>query len=370
MRNKHIMTMSASAFLAATHAAFYESDDAEEQSKWAEGLFQNAQALELSMNRMTNSTVNNIDVDLIARAITTRCYEVREDYEEDRTPQWFLDMFRERGLFSNLAPGTRGYIDSVRDYAAGPVRFIGDKTDDWPTTGGRTVENRLREVKYFAKAMEYGILELWQSAKEGKDIVGERIKDVYVDIDEFIEALIAQGAPLHGIYGFINHPDIPVSALPPTAQGTGTATEWPAKTSGEIIFDLQTMRRATRVDSNYNEVADTLLVSAQRYEFADAKEIGSNGDFVLGRWQELQKNKSIAGLKDLIPFVPYDTAGPGNTPIATAGRFNSTTIEMPFMPPRKLPTEYHGSKWKTGFVGGVGSVHIKRKNRFRTFTGL
>lgn len=370
MSRFHHFTMSASDTITKVQQIFSAPNvHANEQRKWAGELLNNAAALELINHRMTHSLGTPEDIDLISRTIGTRTIEIREGYMKDRPHLFFMNMFQDRNLFYQVQQGTTAYLTRVTDYASGPVRFIGDKTDDWPTTGAPMVEPNMRAIKYFAKSVEYGILELWQAARDGRDIVGERVSHAFFDMDEFIDMLIAQGAPLHGFYGLIGHPDIPQNIVPASVANP-PFTHWPSKSPEEIIFDLQAIRDATRLGSNYNTVADTLILSDQRYSYINAAQIGTNGDNILGRWLENERRSIVGGMTNILPFVPYDTAGVGNTPIATAGQFNSDTIEMPLMAPVRLPTEYHGSKWKIGFVGAAGSVHVRRENRMHTFTGI
>lgn len=364
---QHYLTMSAEDAVNHVHAAF-QGTDVVAQRDWARNTLENAAALELIQSRVTHASA--IDVDLMARLLTTRCYELREVYEADRTPLWFLDWFRSAGLLYELDRGVVAMVTRTRDYQAGEVRFIGDKTDDWPTEGGRTESAALRNVKHFGKSVEYGILELWQAAREGRDIIGERVRDAFYDMDVFIDHIIAAGAPMHGIFGFLGHPDIPVSVVPPTATPPALATQWPSKLPGEVLFDLNAARDQSRVDANYNETADTAIMSDARYSYINAAEIGVNGDTVLSRWVANQASAVNGGMSRILPFVPYDTAGPGGTPMMTVGRFTRENIEFPLLPAIQLPTEYHGAKWKIGFVGATSSIHIKRQGRFRSYTGI
>ena len=228
---------------------------------------------------------------------------------------------------------------------------------------------KLRAVKHFGKSVEYGILELWQSAREGRDIIGERITDALRDMDVFIDFLIANGAPMHLIYGFLGHPDIPVSVVPASVVPP-LGTTWPQKTPSEVLFDLATMRDTSRVDANYNSMADTAIMADSRYTYINAAEIGTNGDTILSRWMKNQETAMNGGMRRILAFPPYNTAGPGGTPQVTVGQFTRENIEFPLLPAVQLPTEYHGSKWKIGFVGAASSINIKRTGRFRTYTGI
>lgn len=360
------------------HASNIVNDPNKEKefSEYSREILKSSYALETLKNRIMHSPSASIDVELMSRMLRSRCFELREEYEADRPQLFFLDMFSEKNLFGSVPAGIEGYITNKLDYAVGEVRFIGDKTDDWPTTGGRSEEPKLNRVKYYAKSVEYGILELWNSAVQGRDIVAERVNDAYRDMDFFLDVLIAQGAPNHDIYGFLDHPDIQVNVVPATTGPNAPATEWPSKSPSEIIFDLNAMLESTRSATKYNETADTLILSDKRYIYANGTEIGTNGDFVLQRWLENQSRSQIKGLENIIPFVPYDTAGPGDTPIAMAGNFDRRNIEMPLVDfgnnvaVFQTPTESKISSWKIGFVAGAGSVNIKREGRFQQFNGI
>ena len=361
---QHYLTMSAADAVSRVHAAFAGSDIAA-QREWARNTLENAAALELIQGRITHAS--GIDVDLMARILTTRCYELREVYEADRPQLWFLDWFRQANLLYPLERGVIAMISRLRDYQAGEVRFIGDKTNDWPTEGSRMETAKLRAIKHFGKAVEVGLLEMWQATRDGRDIVSERVHDALYDVDTFIDHLIASGAPASGIYGFLGHPDIPVSVVP---AGAALGTTWPSKTPGEVLLDLSMMRDQSRIDANYNDMADTAIIADSRYSYINAAEIGTNGDTILSRWMMNQASAMNGGMKKILPFVPYNTAGPGGTPEITVGRFVPELIEFPLLPAVQLPTEYHGAQWKIGFVGACSSVHIKRTGRFRTYTGI
>ena len=365
---QHYLTMSATDALGRAQQAF-ASEDVSAQRDWARATLENAGALELIQSRVTHASA--VDVDLMMRLLTTRCYELREVYEEDRPQLWFLDWFRQANLLYPLDRGVVAMVSRTRDYQAGEVRFIGDKTDDWPTEGAGSETAKLRNVKHFGKSIEYGILELWQAAREGKDINGERVRNAFYDIDVFIDHMLAAGAPMHGIYGFLGHPDIPVSVVPASVAGPGApGTTWPDKTATEVLFDLSTARDSSRVDANYNDMADTAIMADNRYSYINAAEIGTNGDTILSRWIKNQATALNGGMKNIVPFVPYNNAGPAGSPIMTVGRFVRENLEFPLLPAVQLPTEYHGSKWKIGFVGACSSINIKRTGRFRTFTGI
>lgn len=361
MPRKHHLTMSAADVLGRVHTAYAATaTDHQAQIDWGQELLANASALELMNSRITHS--NAVDVDLLSRVLATRCYQLRDDYELDRPKFFFLDMFRNRGLIQPLDRGVVAYVNRVSDYQVGEVAFIGDKTVDWPTEGGRMTEANLSMVKHFGKAVEYGILELWQTARDGRDIVSERVRDAFYDIDAFIEYLLAHGAPLHGVFGFLNHPSIPQNAV--------AGATWLLKTPEQVITDLQIMRDSTRIASNYNEIADTAIISDSRYSFIGSAQIGTNGDSILARWLANQTASVNGGLSQIVPFVPYDTAGAASTPIATVGNFTRQNVEFPLLPAIQLPTEYHGAQWKIGFVGAASSVNVKRKGRIQTWTGI
>jgi hypothetical protein len=167
----------------------------------------------------------------------------------------------------------------------------------------------------------------------------------------------------------LGHPDIPTSTVVPSVANAPN-TDWPNKEAGEVIFDLSDMRDAGYANSSYNEIPDMMIVSAKRHSYLSAARIGITQESILSRWLADQANLPTGGLNNIVPFVPYDKAGPGGTPIATVGNLSQQNLEFPLMATEQLPTEYHGSKWKIGFVGAAGSVGIKRANRFRTWNGI
>jgi hypothetical protein len=316
--------MSAADVVAHTLQAF-TSGDAKAQTEWSAGILTNANAMELLNSRITHSQA--AEVELISRILATRAFQIREEYEVDRPQLWFLDMFRSRGLLFQLQQGVTRFISNITDYQVGEVRFIGDKTDDWPTEGGRNTMPKMTHVKHFGKAVEYGIIELWEAARDGRDIIAQRVRDAFYDIDVFIDTMIVGGAPLHGFHGFLAHPDIPVNTVPASVANPPN-TDWPSKTPDEVLLDLQLIRDSTRIASNYTEIADTVILSDMRYAHISARQIGESGDSILSRWVANQQAATNGGLKNIVPFVPYDTAGAGGGPVAVAGNFVAANIEF------------------------------------------
>lgn len=342
-------------------------DEFQERFDAAHSILNSEHVLHYLKDRVANQDA--MDVDFIAKVLRTRCIEIEADIQRFRRPKFFLDLFRERNLIRPIRQGLQGIMQGMTDYTSGTIRFIGDKTDDWPSTGSRTRSDTLSKVKYFANSVEYGILELWQAQCEGRDLVSERIEDALEDHEAWAENLITAGAPLHGLYGFLDHPAIAKKTVVASLVN-GPATDFPSKTPGEIAFDLGVMRDDSRVSTNYNQSADTVLISDQRYSYIGTAEAGDNGETILARHLRNQQNLANGGLTNFIPFVPYDTAGPGATPIATTGTFDRQNIEFPWMPTERLPVEYHGSKWKIGFVGAAASINVKRERTFTTWEGI
>lgn len=378
MSAKHYLKMSASDVVTSVYQVFAAPStetSATDRRDAARGLLENAPALELVNHRMSNSTAT--DVDLISRVLTTRAWDIRDDYNRTPPKNFLLDLFlpasennpEGRGLVSILDPGVQAIVRNITDYSPGEFRFIGDKTDDWPTEGDGARAPRIDGVKYVGKSVEYGILELWQAARDGRDIVGRRIRNAYTDYDRFLDRLIAVGAPLHGIFGFLGHPDIPTSTVVPSVVN-GPATDWPNKTPGEVMFDLADMRDAGYSDLQYMDVPDMMLVSAKRHSFISSARVGVTQESILSRWIADQAALPNGGMRTVLPFQPYDTAGPGGTPIATVGSLTSENIEFPMLPLTQIPTEYHGAKWKIGFVGAASSVLIRDTTKFRTWRGI
>lgn len=345
--------------LAGQHRTDNADADLDEDRKWVNELLQNPTVLELAHNQF--------DANVIGEALETRAWEVRESYEEDREPLFFLDMFRQRGLIQEIQPGQRGDFIGIDRNFGGEIRYISDKTDDWPTTGGMDREYSANHYKYYAGAIEVGILEQLHAAREGKDLFGERMRMKLRDIDEFNDSTIAVGAPLHGIYGFSLHPDIPTQVLP---NGAGGTSEWATKLPAEIRFDIQLMMEAVRTGSLYNVHADMLMMPDVSYTYLSTLSVSPEGRSFMSQLAQDFEKLPWANPDAITPFIPFDNAGPGDTPLALTGIMNRETIEFPMMPTMQLAPEYHGAKWKIGMVGAHGSVRIKRERRFQRFTGL
>jgi len=341
----------------------HRTEDAEfdlaEDRKWANEALTNPNALEVFHNQF--------DPQVVGEALETRAWEIRETYEEDREPLWFLDMFRDRGLIAEIQPGQRGDLIGIDRSYGGEIRYISDKTDDWPTSGGSDREYDVNHYKYYAGSVEVGILEQMQAAREGRDLMSERMRMKLRDIDEFNDSAIAIGSPLHGIYGFALHPNIPTQVFP---VGAGAATQWNTKIPQEIRFDIQLAMEAVRTGSLYNVTPDIFMMADSSYTYISTIQTSPEGRTFLSQLADDFDALPWADPNLITPFLPFDTAGAGDTPIAMSGVLNRETVEFPMMPTMQLSPEYHGAKFKIGMMGAHGSVRIKRENRFHRFTGM
>ena len=279
-----------------------KAEDLKESRKWAHEFLTHSGAMEFA-----NA---NYDQNHIGRVIATRGWEIREMYEEDRLPLWFLDMFRDRNLITPIQPGERGHFSGITRNFGGDIRYIGDKTDDWPTSGGIDREYRANNYKYFAGSVEVGLLEQWEASRSGKDLFEERLNLKLRDIDEFNDSAISVGAPLHGIHGFIMHPDIPNLTVPP---GISTLTDWPNKTPAEIRFDIQLAMETVRTGSLHNSVANMLMLSDLRYTYLSTLSVTPEGRSFMSMLAQDFDTLPWANSDIIQPFVPFDTAAAGNT---------------------------------------------------------
>ena len=363
---KHYLRSTASELLGTLATAYSKGDfRSDEVSELRADLFRDRDLAQYAILH------NNVDMDsnFIGRLLGDRCIEIRETCMVDRPKNFFLDLFRDRNLFYDIQPGQIGSIFRTEDYGNGDVRFIGDKVDDLPTTGIKETTSRIVKNKYFGKSVEYGRLELWEAACSGRDIVADRIRQVEIDTDHFLECLIVAGALPHGFHGFVGHPDIPVLTVPASVSN-GPATDWLSKSPEEVLVDFQLMVDTIRAGSNYMISPDTMILSDMRYSHVNTSLLGVNGQTILSRWIDNVSNTPTGGLNNIIPFPPYDTAAIGNLPMATVGIFERQYIEMGYMVPRQLETQTHALKWKIPFVGAASPINIKKKNRFASFDGI
>lgn len=359
-------TKSASDIVGLANSAFRTGSE-KDQADWSRELMQNSAALEFLSTRMQNGITT--DTELMGRILAIRCIEVMEDCIKDRKPLFFLDMFRNRSLIREIQPGRMTFMQKITDYAAGEVRVLGDKVDDLPTTGGRDTETKIKKAKYVGKSVEYGLFEQWEASCEGRDLLAERLRDAMVDFEEFFNWFIANGMPLHDLFGLQGNPDIATNTVVASAVN-GPLTDWPNKTPEEILFDLNAMADIAYAGSNCNVRPDTILLSMLRYRYLSTAQIGTVSTSILKRHLADIECSGLGGLSNFIPFDPYDQAGPGDTPIALVGPFERDSIELPMMAPMQLAPMYHGLHWKIPLVGAVGSVCVKKEGRYYEWQGI
>lgn len=282
-------------------------------------------------------------------------------------------LVRDVDLTSFSGVSATAFAEVTGSENRGDVAWIADQSTDLPT-GDYGTDSDIRPISFrmFGNAVEVGMFE----AIFNPDRLQERLTRSRMtrDIREYEIALKGGGSHV-GIYGFINHPDIPLATLPNGA--TSGTPYWNDKTPQEISFDLyhiqQTLIRNQGVMRRVPNVGIIHGWDAGAFATRTQQVLGQAGFPYLASGVDLF-NEQAGNNPLLSQFAMYGayeldtlgtpTIGGDQTGRLIAGRLDGETLsylrarfpngqyELRTQPTiQPLSTKY-------GFVRGSGGVHI------------
>ena len=322
--------------------------------------------------------IQGLDPNLFGKIIEARGYLVRDPVEADREPLFLLDMFRDRSLITTVDRGTSDLLWSDEEHNLDDVRFIADCAEDLPAHGGGMSKNwHSAAVKKFGNHCQVGICQVWEWGSQAPSMIDRMYDRAFMAHDYFMDYILHNGAPNHCVYGFIDHPDIDCVEVPPTKQKelcdpSKPATAWVNKTPLEILYDITSMLKMSRIKRCYTGEASDIVLADDLYCILTDTIATPEGRCLM----ELIRQKMTNADGRIRPLVSFNEAGaateadPNGTPIVMTGDFNRDSIEVAVQPTLRLEQVTEAMCWKTPFISGISSVIIRRPNRFCKFVGM
>lgn len=210
-------------------------------------------------------------------------------------------------------PGAQSITYRIYD-RVGQAAIVADYADDPPRIDvvGREVT---RPLKTISDAYGYSIQEIRNSQRTGRPLDRQKSVAAREIIDTKINSLILNGDDAHGLYGLMNHPNVPSTTV--ANDGTGGSTEWTSKTSALIQRDMRALMSGVATLTKGIERPDTLLVSQEEYDYAAGTQFSEASDttvldFFLATSRPTNPNLVV------IPLVALNGQGTGGTGVMIA----------------------------------------------------
>lgn len=180
-------------------------------------------------------------------------------------------------------------------------------------------------VRSLGAAYGYNVQEIRAAQMAGKPLEQRRANAARQAIEQQINRIGFFGDSEFGLLGLIGHPNIPTDTV--AADGTGSATEWSAKTPDQIIRDMNALANGIVTLTNGVEAPDTLAMPLDQFSYISSTPRSSTSDTTILAFF-LANNPYI---KDVVPLVELAGAGTGGADIMIAYKRDpdKLTLEIP-----------------------------------------
>ena len=228
----------------------------------------------------------------------------------------------------------------------GIAKVIHDYANDFAMVGvlAREFTNKLEDV---GAAYSYSIRDLERAAFAGIPLDTKQAAAVRMAIDLAFDNIIALGLPDANMYGFINHPNVPIAVLPYGDWLNGSTT------AAQVLADMRYLASVPVINTNEVHAPDTMLLPTDLYEFVAGTPIGQNYDRTI--------------LQVFLATNPHITAVDQWTKLNTASATGADRIMVYKRDPtivqaqipidfQQLPVQQEGAVFKTYCRGRVGGT--------------
>jgi hypothetical protein len=182
----------------------------------------------------------------------------------------------------------------------GAAKLISNYADDLPLVDAFSKPNQSR-IQSLGDGYQYSIQDLRRAAMAGERIDARRARAARDAVELKIDQIAASGAEEAGLYGFLNHPNVPL--VSPT---TGT---WSGASPTQIRADISKLARSIVSVTKERHQPDTLLLPTDTYGLlSDTPLASDNQTSVLN--SILQNSPWI---KNIDMWEKLETAGVGGT---------------------------------------------------------
>jgi len=231
----------------------------------------------------------------------------------------------------------------------GQAKIIADYAHDIPRADIYATETSVKP-HLLALSYGYGILEIRRAARAGLALTAKRAEAVRQGIDTKINKIALLGDSDYNLQGFLNYTGMPEYTV--TADGTGSSKLWSAKSTTQILRDLNGMVSEIITTTNGVESPNTVLLPTSRYLYIKTLRIGDGSDkTVLSYFLENNPGMRVEWLNEL------EDLGDGSTARMIAYNNDARNLEL-HMPNmfEQLETQLQGLEYIVPCIAETAGV--------------
>ncbi len=220
----------------------------------------------------------------------------------------------------------------------GTAKFIADYSHDFPRVDVYGTEYTVKP-KDIGDSYGYSIPEIRRAAKAGRPLEAQRAITAREIIENKIDDVAWNGDTTHNLNGFINYPGITEYTV---ASGTSGSYEWSAKTSDEILADMNGAVNAVVEATNGIELPDTMLLPLAQFNIINQKRLADNSDETVLSYF-MKTNRYIKRIEWIVDLKEAGASG-ADRGMVFVNDSQHLTLELPApfesFEPDKLGLEY------------------------------
>lgn len=299
-----------------------------------------------------------------------QAFKVNQRVYETKFPDWD---------FSRLA-----YVDtSGPEWSPGILTYTSDISGKakWQSGYAKDVpladvsqDMQTRTFHLAAIGYQYNIEEVNAAIQIGGSLADRRARAARLVYTKFMYDLTLKGDAEKGLGGLINYSGVTTTTA--AADGTGSATEWVnssgvgLKTPAQIVRDINVALQGVYLDSNTVEMADTILLPVEAYNYLAATPYSATTmETILSFVQRTNIYTLTTGRPLTIRAVRElgtgDAGGTGGRLVAYKNDQDYVKLHLP-MPHRFLPVWQDGPmNWEVPGIFRTGGVELLTTVAFR-----
>lgn len=280
--------------------------------------------------------------------------------------------------YQNLVPvdtGADEWAKSVTYYSTdkvGRAEWFHHKAQDVPYADVNRSEAEVA-IEMAAIGYEYTLEEIAVARRLGINLDTDKAAAALRAYEEFVDGVALYGSVDKGWAGLLNNATVTAGLAP--ADGAAGATTFPSKTSNQVIRDVNALIGGIYVDTRRIEIADTLLMSLNRFNYLATTPRSDTSDETILSYLLRTNVLTVTTGRPLRVYavLGLENAGAGGTERMIAYRYARDVVKLHLPMPHRFLTAANvpGSIiFKVPGIFRLGGTEIRRKAAVRYLDGI
>jgi len=253
--------------------------------------------------------------------------------------------------------------------AVGIAEFIANYADDIALADIST-KREMAKIRTIGLAYSYNWGEVQKARKLGKNLTAKKAMAVREGIETKLNQIIWYGDKEYGLYGILNHPNIPAGTVQTGA--TSGNVKWEDKTDDEILKDLFDLVNAPRINTKGVEIVDSIAMGIKAHSVITSRRLGDTTITIKQFFMD--QNPQVTGIYvvpelDDVVALPSGGTGPSGVVMAYHNRSDKLSVELP-VDFEQMEAEKRNLAWKVPAVARIGGILVPRPLSINIIEGV